>query len=54
MSVGKSMTQTAVITGLMMRSDWGREMGGLHMARWSAEATADAVTRLGDVVHDAG
>jgi len=53
MSTGKTMTQTAVITGLMMRSDWGKEMGGLHAARWRAETTADVVTRLGDVAHDA-
>ena len=49
MSTGKTMTQTAVITGLMTRANWGKEMGGLHKARWEIWDRRDVVTRLGEI-----
>lgn len=52
MSSGKTMVNTAHVIGQVMRTDWGREMGGLHKARWQAEPDC-AVDALAEVVREA-
>jgi hypothetical protein len=47
---GKTTLTANKLMGQMMSTDWGKELGGLHAARWKAEEDGDAVTRLGYVV----
>lgn len=48
--MGKTMATTAALVGKFMRSDWGREMRGLHKERWAAWEGRSAVERLGELL----
>lgn len=50
MSTGKTMMNTAAVAGMLGRSDWGRQLGGLHKERWAVWEGRSAVERLGELV----
>ncbi len=48
--MGKTVASTAAIIGMMGRSDWGRQLGGLHRERWAVWEGRSAVERLGEIL----
>lgn len=49
-STGKTMMNTAAIIGMLCRTDWGRQLGGLHKERWAVWEGRSAIERLGELV----
>jgi len=41
---------TGKIEGKIGRSDWGRQLGGLHAERWTAWEARSVVERLGEII----
>lgn len=48
--MGKTMASAAMLTGKFMRSDWSRQLGGLHKERWAVWKGRSAVERLGELL----
>ena len=45
-----STTPPIKVEGKIGRSDWGRQLGGLHAERWAAWEARSVVERLGEIV----
>lgn len=52
MQMGKTLTSAAMLAGKIGRSDWGRQLGGLHKERWAVWEGRSAVERLGELLGD--
>jgi len=49
---GKTTLTANRLMGQMMSSDWGKELGGLHKARWAAWQGRHVIERLADIAED--